>query len=226
MSLNVLRVNAPANATASIIILHGLGDSAHGWSFLSEFLHHNPSFQHVNLIFPNAPIKPLTCANGQRISQWFDIYEMGNPNAKMDEDGYWTNVSKVNNLIENEVNNGIDASKIIVGGFSQGASLSLGVAASYEKKLAGILSLSGFFAMKHGIKTRLTDANKSTPIYHGHGDCDPVIGIEYARMTAKYFKEELGFTDYTLKEFPNMAHSTCNEEMQDIIEFFKKNLDL
>lgn len=225
MSLNVLRVNAPVKATSSVIIMHGLGDSADGWKFLSDMLHGYEQFQSVNFIFPNAPVKPLTVAGGQPISQWFDIYEMGNPNARQDEEGYWTSVSRITNLIEDEVNNGIDASNIIVGGFSQGASISLGVNASYNKKLAGILCLSGFFSMKQGLPSRLTDINKQTNIFHGHGDLDPVININYARSTEKYFKE-LGFANYTLKEFPGMAHSTCNEELSDIAQFITKNLAL
>lgn len=225
MSLNILRVNAPVKATASVIIMHGLGDSAEGWKFLSDMLHQQRQFQSVNFIFPNAPVKPLSIAGGQYVSQWFDIYEMGNPNARQDEDSYWDNVKKINNLIENEINSGIDSSKIVVGGFSQGACLSLGIAATFEKKLAGILCLSGFFSMKKGLSTKLVDTNKSTEIYHGHGDMDPVINIEYARLTANYFKE-LGFTNYTLKEFVGMGHSSCNEELQDITNFLIKNLSL
>lgn len=226
MSLNALRVNAPLKATSTVIILHGLGDSADGWRFLSDLLHQYEQFKTVNFIFPNAPVKPLSCAGGQRISQWFDIFELGNPDARQDEDGYWSSVSKINNLIEDESNNGIDSSKIIIGGFSQGASISLGVAASYEKKLAGVLCLSGFFGMKQGITSRLKDTNKSTPIFHGHGDLDPVININWARATAKYFKNELGFSNYNLQEYPGMAHSTCNEEISEIAEFITTKLCL
>lgn len=222
----MLRVNAPVKATSTVIILHGLGDSADGWRFLSDLLHQYEQFRTVNFVFPNAPIKPLTCAGGQRISQWFDIFEMGNPDARQDEDGYWGSVSKINNLIEDEANNGIDSSKIIIGGFSQGASISLGVAASYEKKIAGVLCLSGFFGMKQGISSRLKDVNKNTPIFHGHGDLDPVININYARATAKYFQNNLGFTNYHLHEYSGMAHSTCNEEISEIAEFISKNLSL
>lgn len=224
-AMNILRVNAPVKATSSIIIMHGLGDSSEGWRFLSDMLHQQKEFETVNFIFPNAPVKPLTVAGGQPVSQWFDIYEMGNPNARQDEDGYWENVKRITNLIENEINSGIDSTKIVVGGFSQGASLSLGIGATYEKKLAGILCLSGFFGMKKGLSTRLVDTNKNTEIYHGHGDIDPVIKIDYASQTAKLFKE-LGFTNYTLKEFSGMGHSSSNEELQDIRNFLIKNLSL
>ena len=223
MALNVLRVNAPKTATSSIIIMHGLGDSSEGWKFLSDMLHQHETFQSTNFIFPNAPIKPLTIANGGLVSQWFDIFEMGNPNARQDEDGYWNSINKIKNLIDDEINNGIEPSKIIVGGFSQGASLSLGIASTYEKKLGGILCLSGFFNMKKGIKERIVDINKDTDIFHGHGDLDPMININMARDAATYFKG-LGFNNYKLKEYHGMGHSTCNEEISDIVEFLSKHI--
>lgn len=224
--MNVIRVNAPKAAKASIIVAHGLGDSAYGWKFLSEHLHQQEEFKEVNFLFPNAPIAPLTIADGQPVSQWFDIFELNNPNGRQDEVGYWKSVDQIKNLVEDEVNNGIPANKIVVGGFSQGASLSLGVAASCEKKLAGILCLSGFFAMKQGIKTRLVDTNKDTEIFHGHGDMDPVISINYARMTHEYFEKELGFSNYHLHEYVGMAHSTSNQEMAEFVSFLKRRLDL
>lgn len=227
MALNVLRVNAPVKATGTVIIMHGLGDSGHGWKFLSDLLHQYDQFKSVNFIFPNAPIKPLTAAGGERISQWFDFFEIGNPNARQDEDGYWKSVDDITQLINDETSkNGIDPSKIIVGGFSQGASLSLGIAASYDKKLAGILCLSGFFSMKQGIVSRLKETNKNTPIFHGHGDLDPMISINFAKSTAKYFKDDLGFVKYDFHEYPGMTHSTCNEEISDIADFITKNLGL
>lgn len=222
MALNVLRVNAPKTATSSVIIMHGLGDSADGWKFLSDMLHQYEPFNNVNFIFPNAPVKPLSIAGGQMVSQWFDIYDMGNANARQDEDGYWNSVRKISNIIDDEINNGIDPSKIVVGGFSQGASLSLGIAASYEKKLGGILCLSGFFNMRKGITSRLCDINKETAIFHGHGDMDQMININMARDAANYYKG-LGFTNYNLKEYPGMGHSTCNEEITDIADFLSQH---
>jgi predicted esterase len=225
MGSNVLRFNAPLQATASVIILHGLGDSGEGWRFLSDMLHQHDKFKTVNFIFPNAPVKPLSIAGGQEVSQWFDIYEMGNPNARQDEDGYWASVARVGNWIDDEILNGIDPSKIVVGGFSQGASLSLGISAAYDKKLAGILCLSGFFNMRQGITSRLKDANKSTDIFHGHGDMDPMIRVDLAKSAAKYFKEQ-GFANYNLKIYPGMGHSTCEEELTDIADFLIKSLNL
>lgn len=223
MSMNVLNMNAPsANATASIIMIHGLGSSSDDMKHLTQSLYRTSKFDHVNFVLPDAPVRPLTISGGALVPRWFDVFALGNANARQDEDGYWESVQYINKLIENEINKGIDPSKIIVGGFSQGASLSLGVAATTDKKLGGFVSLSGFFAMKQGISSKYDEINKNTPIFHGHGDMDQVINFNYGKSTATYFKEELGFTNYQFHEYIGMPHSTCSEELQDLVDFLGK----
>lgn len=219
MSLSVIRIAAKAEPTASIIISHGLGDSGEGWTFLPQIL----NMPHINYIFPNAPTKPLSIAGGQMVSQWYDIFEFGNPNAKQDEVGFWESVSKINSLIDEEIAKGIPAERIIVGGFSQGAAISLGVAATYKKKIGGFLILSGYFPAKNSVASKITDFNKSTKLFHGHGTVDPVIGLDSARSSAELFKS-LGFTNYDLNEYPGMAHSTNNEELAHVRSFIQNIL--
>lgn len=219
MSLPVIRVAAKAEAKASMIIAHGLGDSGEGWSFLPQML----DFPHLNYIFPNAPTKPLTAAGGQMVPQWFDVFEVGNPHARQDEDGFWASVAEISSLIDQEIARGIPPEKIIVGGFSQGAAVSLGVAATYKKKIGGFLIMSGFFPAKNSVASKLTEHNKQSNIFHGHGTADPVININYARSSAELFKT-LGFDNYDLKEYVGMAHSTNNQEMVAIRNFVESSL--
>lgn len=216
MSLPVIRISAKAQPTASIIIAHGLGDTGEGWTFLPQIL----DMPHINYIFPNAPTKPLSVAGGQMVPQWFDIFEFGNPNAKQDSVGYWESVDKINSLIDEEISNGIPRERIIVGGFSQGAAVALGVAATYKKKIGGFLILSGFFPAMNSVSSRIVDTNKTTKLFHGHGTVDPVISIGYGRTAAADFKS-LGFTNYNLNEYPGMAHSTNNEELLHIRSFIE-----
>ena len=57
-------------------------------------------------------------------------------------------VSKLNELITAEVDAGIPADRIIIGGFSQGGAMSLltGLSVS-ERKLAGVVCLSGWLPL-------------------------------------------------------------------------------
>ncbi len=51
-------------------------------------------------------------------------------------------------LITKEVNSGIPPSRIILGGFSQGGAMSILAGLCGERKLAGIVSLSGWLPLK------------------------------------------------------------------------------
>ncbi|VEU21226.1 DEKNAAC102120 [Brettanomyces naardenensis] len=219
--LPVIRVSAPARATASFIVCHGLGDSGEGWTFLAEEFHKHDEFKHINFIFPNAPVKPLYINGNAPVSHWFNIYEFGNPFARQDEEGFWKSCSDINDLVKKEIDSGIPSERIVVGGFSQGGIVSLGIAASSDKKLAGFVDMSGIFAMKGSLGKHLKDTNKHTPIFHGAGDLDPVFNIQYARDTAKFFKS-LGFTDYQFHEYIGMVHTTCPDEIQDIAAFIRR----
>lgn len=48
----------------------------------------------------------------------------------------------VHGMINNEIRSGIPASRIIVGGFSQGGALALYAALTYPEQLAGVIGLS------------------------------------------------------------------------------------
>lgn len=60
--------------------------------------------------------------------------------------------SLINDLIENEVRSGIDASRIVLGGFSQGATMSLLSGLTGSHQLAGIAVLSGWVPLRHKFK--------------------------------------------------------------------------
>lgn len=54
----------------------------------------------------------------------------------------------IENLIETELAVGLEPNRIILGGFSQGAAMSLLTGLSLEKKLAGLVCLSGWVPIK------------------------------------------------------------------------------
>lgn len=69
-----------------------------------------------------------------------------------DEDGILSSRDAVNSLIDQEINGGIPASKIVVGGFSQGGALTLVTGLMTPHKLAGLTVMSGWFAIRGKVK--------------------------------------------------------------------------
>jgi predicted esterase len=97
---------------------HGLGDSADGWaSHMSMF-----QLTDTKFILPTAPARPISLNNGYQMNGWSDISGLSE-DAPEDRAGFDEAATRVNALIQQELDKGIPASKIIVGGFSQGGAL-------------------------------------------------------------------------------------------------------
>ena len=69
-----------------------------------------------------------------------------------DEPGILRTVSSVNQLISAEVESGIAPGRIVIGGFSQGAAISVLTALTNDCKLAGAACLSGWILLRHKLK--------------------------------------------------------------------------
>jgi len=127
--------------TASMIFLHGLGDTGHGWASILNTIRPD----HLKVICPTAPVIPITLNLGFRMPAWFDIESLENLEEETDIEGVRASAELVYKHIDMERRAGIPSNKIIVGGFSQGAALALYCALHYPEPLAGCIALSAFF---------------------------------------------------------------------------------
>lgn len=225
MSLSAVRVPARTKVpTAAYVHLHGLGDSGSGWQFFSDLARQSPDFDHINFVFPNAPIIPITANGGYEMPGWFDIFQFGQPGGRQDVEGYLKSLETLKAFIKEQTDLGIKPDRILIGGFSQGAALSLGALATLDFKLAGFLIFSGFMPVREKIKELFNLTNIDTPVFQGHGDDDPIINKGYADQTAEFFKKELGFKNYTYNIYPNLPHSVANEELAHAFDFIRKTV--
>ena len=226
--LQYLTVPAKVKQTASMILVHGLGDSGYGWKPVAELL--SAKLPHVKFILPHAPIQPVSLNNGMPMPSWFDISSLTLEGTE-DEEGLLKSSSELNKLITQEVENGVPSHRIVIGGFSQGGSLSFLVGLSSERKLAGLVSLSGWMSLRSKMKSMLGPHHQHLPIFQAHGLDDPIVQFKYAQRTNEFTKE-LGFKD-TTKENPKphsisfntydgIGHGACKEELDDLYEFLNK----
>ena len=63
----------------TLIFLHGLGDSAHG--FTDVFMDMEIVPDCFKVILPTAPRKPVSCNKGYVMNSWFDIYSLKSGNS-------------------------------------------------------------------------------------------------------------------------------------------------
>lgn len=214
-------------AKSGLIFVHGLGDSGEGWSWFPQLIKqaniiHNS--ETINYVFPNAPLAPVTANGGMRMPSWFDIYEFNNPRAKSDVAGFLKSVEALQGFIKEQISQGVPAERIILGGFSQGAAVSLATAALLDVKIGGVVALLGFCPIADTVREKYTGVNATTPVFQGHGNVDPIILHEWA-VAAKDLYKGLGFKNYQFETYNGLAHSASEEELGDVMEFIGKILN-
>ena len=119
----------------ALIFLHGMGDTARGWSSLDHMLPSIcPHLSSVEYIFPQAPIKGITLNGGELKPAWFDLFDWPVDSTSRDDVyGQLNSVCKLEDIVKKvEEEKGIPASRIVVGGFAQGGAIAM--LASYYRK--------------------------------------------------------------------------------------------
>jgi len=221
-SLTKIVQNARNKHTATVFFLHGLGDSGEGWAPATEQM--GQTLEHVKFILPNAPIRPVTVNGGFKMPAWYDIYALANTedvlNQRLDDEGVLLSVASVNRLIRDEIDAGIPSNRIAIGGFSQGAAMGITIGLLSEYPFAGIIGLSGYIPLKEKTFTMATDANKNTPIFLGHGDCDMLLPYQIGKLSHDLIKSR-GYP-VTFKTYNGMGHQSEPREIQDVISFLQE----
>ena len=125
--------------------MHGLGDSADGWTDAAQML--AQSLKHIKFIIPTASPIPVTLNGGMRMNAWYDItgkicihfllytcadysytcllyihffIGLSVDRAAENCEGIEQSVSRIQEMIQSEVNLGILSTRICLAGFSQG----------------------------------------------------------------------------------------------------------
>eukprot|EP00892_Ulva_mutabilis_P008693 jgi/Ulvmu1/6196/UM028_0052.1 len=203
--------------TATVILLHGLGDSSAGW--IPVGMQMRESLPHVKWVLPTAPMRAITCNMGMKMPGWYDIYNMEGINSKEDDAGVKESARYVKQLIEKEIEGGTPVGRIVVAGFSQGGAVSL-MSLRQIEGLAGVVGLSCYLPLRNE-PTVLLDGAKSTPVFMGHGIDDPLIPLQLGEMS-KQLLEQRG-VNVEFRKY-SMAHSACLEELQDVAAFLGRVL--
>lgn len=199
-----------------LIWLHGLGADGHDFvPVVPELgLADSPG---VRFIFPHAPQQPITINGGYVMRAWYDVFGL-DLTEQQDQEGIEDSSKLIEQLIDEQIANGVAAEKIILAGFSQGGAMALHLGLRSDYKVAGIIALSSYLPLAKQLP--LQPANESSPpIFMAHGQFDTVVSIN-AGMTSKDSLQKLGY-QVLWKEYP-MEHSVCGQEIADISHWLQK----
>ncbi len=203
-----------------VIWLHGLGADGHDFEPIVAELR-LPQSMSVKFIFPHAPMIPVSINNGFVMRAWYDIKAM-DIGSLQDEEGIRLSQKVLESILDEQIADGIPAKHCVLAGFSQGGAIALQAGLRLNKSLAGIMALSTYLPLAETLESEKSGANKNVPIFMAHGDSDPVIQPELAYLSRSRLEQQ-GYTP-EWKEYRQMQHSVCVEEIDDISQWLQKVL--
>lgn len=211
--LSAIEINPSSRAEACIIWLHGLGASGHDFEPVVPYLG-LPGSLAVRFVFPHAPKRPVTVNQGYVMPAWYDIAYIS-INKNIDLTGVRASAEKIHELIEDEIENGIRADRIILAGFSQGGVVALEAGLGFRDRIAGIIGLSTYLADQNSVPAG------DLPIFLGHGGSDSVVPISLGQQA----RDALIKSGYPVEWHQYaMDHSVSMEEIRDIGRWITRRL--
>jgi phospholipase/carboxylesterase len=206
-------------ADASVIWLHGLGADGHDFEPIVPELR-LPADAAVRFVFPHAPVIPVTINGGMPMRAWYDILELS-VERHVDEAQLSASARAVAALIDREIERGIESTRIVMAGFSQGGAVAYETALRYPRPLAGLLALSSYFATAGSFTPH--EANASLAVLVCHGTHDPVVPESLGHssyQTLLAMKHPVEYRTYPI------GHEVCLEEIQDVARWLSGRLDM
>ena len=184
------------NHTHTIIFMPGYGNSPEDFK---KFFIKRINFAKKNdttIIILRSPINYVSVQKSKNHS-WFDIYNFPLDNFS---DINLEDLKKSAKILEGVVNNEVNLlngnyEKIIVGGHSQGAAVSLYQAYTSQKKYGGVFAFSGFLS-----PGEINDDKKNMKVYFGYGDKDDVIIPSFINKTLERVMNFEGFDLHIYKD--------------------------
>ena len=206
----ILQPGSGSEPLASVIWLHGLG--ADGYDFVPIVPELRlPADCTPRFVFPHAPVRAVTINNGMPMRAWYDILGFAQ-NAAEDAAGIRASAALAERYIAKERETGIEASRIVLAGFSQGGAIALYAGLRQVQPLAGILALSTYLPLRASLPEAL-GPGRNAPILMCHGRFDPVLPLALGEVSRDLLRQHGCRVDW--KEFP-MQHQVCAAEIADI----------
>jgi phospholipase/carboxylesterase len=176
----------------AVVLLHGFGAPGDDLVSLWRVLRAPPG---TRFVFPEAPLSLAAMGMpGGRAWWMIDIARMQRTRTAREVEqmmaevppGLATAREKVLAMLE-AMNDALRPSKVLLGGFSQGAMLSVDVALRADLALAGIVVMSGALIAETEWKP-LAANRKGLPVLQSHGTNDPILPFVAGERLAELLK--------------------------------------
>lgn len=187
-----------------MVVLHGRGDSAEGFTMLPQFL----ELDDMNYLLLDAPFEYYGGYS------WYAL-----PPKQLPGIEYSSKV--LEEIFDTIFEEQFDAQQSFLFGFSQGSLLTFEFGARYKKALAGYIAVSGYIYDEKKVAQEYNPSLNQNNWLAIHGTKDSVLAFESSKKQVEYLQEE-GF-QITFKSFEK-DHEVIKEELKFIREWMLQQL--
>lgn len=200
------------SATPTLLLLHGYGSNEK--DLFSYAKHFHPSMMVVS---PRAPIT----LQANKYS-WYPL-NRSQSGWNYDAEAMLASSDKLLDYISQLIKDkGVNPDKVYLGGFSQGAIMSLATGLRYPEKIAGIISLSG--EVYPEVMERVAEPFKlqKTQLFVSHGTQDMVLPVQPMQAATK----ELKAAGLVISEhYYDIGHSINSEGFSELLKWLKVQIN-
>jgi phospholipase/carboxylesterase len=162
----------------------------------------------VRWVVPKAPLRPVTLLGGQPARAWYDLVNW-DPQCK-DAEGIEAATCAIEQIVEQEIANGVRARQIVLAGFSQGGQLALHAGLRLRGSIGAVVSLSAALPFPDEIPAA---EGATPPIFMAHGLLDSVVPSSWGSDSARLL-ESKGY-EVAWQGYP-IGHSVSWQELGDV----------
>ena len=217
-----------------VVLCHGFGAPGTDLVGLAEALVAlEPALAAVRFVFPGAPLH-LSDFGADSRAWWmidFDVIaklRTASPDAlrdfrRVEPEGMPSARNNLHALVGEVMNrSGLSYSKLVLGGFSQGAMLTTDVALRLEEAPAGLVVLSGTL-LTEDVWRKKAATRSGLPVFQSHGRFDEVLPFAASRWLEQLLVEaglKVEFSEF------NGGHQIPLEVLRGLSGFLKRTLEL
>jgi phospholipase/carboxylesterase len=188
-----------------MIVLHGLGDSMAGYTWVPQAL----GMPDLNYLLVNAP-DPYYGGYS-----WYDYAGNAAP-------GVQRSIQLLAGLLEAQRGLGFPAEQTLLSGFSQGCLMTLETGLRYPHRLAGLIGLSGYVLDPQTLLREASPVAKEQRVLMTHGRQDPLIPFAAVKKQMEQLRH--GGIQIDWHEF-DKPHTIIDAEIEVIRDFVADALE-
>ena len=229
-----------AGRAATVIFLHGYADDAEGIPLgLAQQFQMHGKLLYLRWVLPNAPRHPEAMTRAWYMPKALPKAmrpqvpgEAADEEELDDKEGILKTCDMVDDLVQQELERGVEPGRIVVGGFSQGCAVSLvwGQLGKLRHKVGGVVCMSGYFPLADRItsirkeKGMTEDEQSGCQWFYIHGSADALVPMKVFVQGVEDLTKYINKDDLEGHVYDGMGHSTNNALLRDLLGFLGRVL--